>query len=138
MGSSPFSEESNSIRNSPKADIVDPKLPQEIDMGLRFGPNEEVWHDKTQKMGPPAEPTAASGPGPYFPGPLQVCINITHVQTLKRASTPVARYGSVRFLHGTVRYLHGTVRFLHGTVRFLHGTVRFLHGTVRFLHGTLC
>lgn len=81
MGSSPFSEESNSIRNSPKAEAVDPKLPQEIDMGLRFGPNEEVWHDKTQKIGPPAEPTAASGPGPYFPGPLQVwlCSSTTHV-----------------------------------------------------------
>jgi hypothetical protein len=60
---------------------------------------------------------------------------IFHLQTLKRASTPVARYGTVRFRHGTVRFLHGTVRFLHGTVRFLHGTVRFLHGTVRFLHG---
>ena len=66
------------------------------------------------------------------------------LQTLNRATTPLARYGSVRFLHGTLpflnstlRFLHGTFRFLHGTVRFLNGTVRILHGTFRFLHGTV-
>ena len=66
------------------------------------------------------------------------------LQTLNRATTPLARYGTVHFLHGTFRFLHGTfcflhgmVRFLHGTFRFLQGTVRFLHVTVRFLHGTV-
>ena len=64
------------------------------------------------------------------------CTLITNLQTLNRATTPLARYGSVRFLHGTLPFLNGTVRFLHGTFRFLHGTVRFLNGTVRLLHGT--
>ncbi|XP_061183919.1 uncharacterized protein LOC133192081 [Saccostrea echinata] len=70
-GSSPFSEETNSVGNSPQSDVMEPKLPQGIDMGLRFGPTEEMWHDKTQKIASLAEQTAASGPGPYFPGPLQ-------------------------------------------------------------------
>lgn len=70
-GSSPFSEESNSVGSSPQSDVMDPKLPQGIDMSLRFGPTGEMWHDKTQKTASLAEQTAASGPGPYFPGPLQ-------------------------------------------------------------------
>lgn len=71
-GPSPFSEEPNMVRHSPKAEVTEPKLPQGIDMGLRFGHNEEVWHEKSQKGVPPADHNPASGPGPYFPGPLQV------------------------------------------------------------------
>lgn len=71
-GPSPFSEEPNMVRHSPKAEVTEPKMPQGIDMGLRFGHNEEVWLEKSQKGAPPADHNPASGPGPYFPGPLQV------------------------------------------------------------------
>lgn len=70
-GPSPFSEEPNMVRHSPKAEVTEPKMPQGIDMGLRFGHNEEVWLEKSQKGAPPADHNPASGPGPYFPGPLQ-------------------------------------------------------------------
>lgn len=50
-----------------------------------------------------------------------VCI----IQTLKHASTPVARFGSVRCLNRTVRFVNCTVRFVNGMVRFVNGTVRF-------------
>ena len=56
-----------------------------------------------------------------------------YIQTLNRATTPLARYGSKRFLHGTVRFLNGTVRFLNDTLRFLNATVRFLNGALFFL-----
>lgn len=59
------------VRHSPKAEVTEPKMPQGIDMGLRFGHNEEVWLEKSQKGAPPADHNPASGPGPYFPGPLQ-------------------------------------------------------------------
>ena len=55
-----------------------------------------------------------------------------YIQTLNRATTPLARYGSKRFLHGTVRFLNGTVRFLNDTLRFLNATVRFLNGALFF------
>lgn len=42
-----------------------------------------------------------------------------YIQTLKRATTPVAQFGSVHFLNGTVRFVYGTVRFLHGTALFV-------------------
>lgn len=60
------------VRHSPKAEVTEPKMPQGIDMGLRFGHNEEVWLEKSQKGAQPADHNPASGPGPYFPGPLQV------------------------------------------------------------------
>lgn len=35
-----------------------------------------------------------------------------YIQTLKRATTPVAQFGSVHFVYGTVRFLHGTALFV--------------------------
>lgn len=61
-----------------------------------------------------------------------------YVQTLKRATTPVARFGSLCFLNGTVRFLIGTVLFVNGMVRFMNGTVWFVSGTIRYLQGMLC
>lgn len=58
------------------------------------------------------------------------------LQTLKRATPPVARFNSVCFLNGTVRFVKGTVRFVNDTFHFFHGTVCFLHSTLclKWLH----
>lgn len=47
------------------------------------------------------------------------------VHTLKCATTPGARFGSVCFFNDTVRFVNGIVHFVSGTVRFLHCTVHF-------------
>lgn len=75
-GASHYSDEMSSMRTPPKAEGIEPKLPQGIEMGLRFGPSEEMWHDKAQKAANRGDHPSASGPGPYFPGPLQVQIDI--------------------------------------------------------------
>lgn len=36
--------------------------------------------------------------------------------------SPVARFGTVRFVNGTILFENDTVCFVNGTVRFLHGT----------------
>ncbi|XP_060079068.1 nonsense-mediated mRNA decay factor SMG7-like [Ylistrum balloti] len=77
LASSPFSSESNSMRNSP-----DPALDMEsksashgFEMGLRFGPNED--HNRREKMGQPIPhpevppPQEQGGPGPFFPSTFQ-------------------------------------------------------------------
>lgn len=53
---------------------------------------------------------------------------LRYLQTLKRATRPVARFSSLRFLNGTIRFVNGAVRFVNGSVRFVNGTVCFLHG----------
>jgi hypothetical protein len=78
------------------------------------------------------------------------------IQTLKRASTPVARYGTlsawygsfsarygsctVRYAFCMVRYASCMVRYASCTVRFVSCTVRFVSCTVRFVQTccTLC
>ncbi|KAK3087503.1 hypothetical protein FSP39_006727 [Pinctada imbricata] len=69
-GSSPFSSESNSIRNSPDpgADNSDIKLGSGFDLGLRFNNKEEQWQERAP---PGPEQGKAQGQGPYFPGSLQ-------------------------------------------------------------------
>ncbi|XP_033759815.1 uncharacterized protein LOC117341990 [Pecten maximus] len=77
LASSPFSSESNSMRNSPDppVDIDGKSASHGFEMGLRFGPNEE--HSRREKGGQPiphpeAPPTQEQGgPGPFFPSTFQ-------------------------------------------------------------------
>lgn len=77
LASSPFSSESNSIRNSPDPSMdTDGKSSSHgFEMGLRFGPNDD--HNRREKGGQPmphpeAPPTQEQGgPGPFFPSTFQ-------------------------------------------------------------------
>ena len=75
LGSSPFSSQASSIRNSPDpgAENSDVKVAGGLDLGLRFNTKEEQWQDRTPTN---PEPGKGTGPGPYFPGTLQVKILI--------------------------------------------------------------
>jgi len=79
MGSSPFSSESNSIRNSPDpiaTEIAENKHGHGhgLDLGLRFGTGDD-WRDKGHVMPhPETQPQQGGGPGPFFPSTFQVNI----------------------------------------------------------------
>lgn len=57
-------------------------------------------------------------------------------KTLKRATTPVLRFGSIRFVNSAVRFVNSEVRFENSAVRFVNNTVCFLQGTQNSF--TLC
>ena len=77
IGSSPFSSESNSIRNSPDVSesFADNKIGSAIDLGLRFGPKEDHWREMVQGQGQNLEQMPSNGQGGnFFQGNIQVCL----------------------------------------------------------------
>ena len=60
----------------------------------------------------------------------QTRIRVEKLQTLKRATTPLARNGTLNGLYGTLNGLYGTLDGLYGTLNGLYGTLNGLYGTV--------
>ncbi|CAG2222800.1 EST1C [Mytilus edulis] len=74
IGSSPFSSESSSIRNSPDVSesFSDTKIGHPMDLGLRFGTQEDHWRELAQGQGQVLEQMASNGQGGnFFQGNMQ-------------------------------------------------------------------
>ena len=83
IGSSPFSSESSSIRNSPDVSesFSDTKIGHPMDLGLRFGTQEDHWRELAQGQGQVLEQMASNGQGGnFFQGNMQVCTKILSVK----------------------------------------------------------